>query len=220
MKIDFISDTEYLVSGVHIKDFANERFCIFDFEATGINHEVDNITQIGAVFFEGNSILTDKTFNTYIKPLKPIPEAVERYTGIYNSEIQGAPTIKEIYHEFVEFTKDTILVTHAGYEFDLPLLRRECKRNKLIMINNRVIDTKALFSFLYPDVKEIIWRDYLINFYQIDDKDLKRHDALGDSILIGRIFQRLLREFKDRKLQDIHFEKPVWVKRFQTKPLV
>jgi DNA polymerase-3 subunit epsilon len=120
----------------------------------------------------------------------------------------------------VEFTKDTILVTHAGYEFDMPLLRNECERNNLKFLNNVVLDTKALFTLLHPEVSEIIWTDYLIKYYEINDQDLKRHDALGDSILIGRIFRRLLQEFRYRETTDIDFTKPVIVKRFQTKPLV
>ena len=220
MKLKFISDTEYTVSGVQIKDFSQQRFCIFDFEATGINHEEEYITQIGAVLFENNAIQYDKTYRTYIKSPKPIPAAVENFTGIYNSDIEAAPTISESYQDFVEFTQDAILVTHAGYEFDLPLLKKECIRNNLPMIHNRILDTKALFSFLHPDVSDIIWTDYLIKYYQINDKDLKRHDALGDSILIGRIFIQLLQEFRERSMTHIEFEHPVLVKRFQTKPLV
>lgn len=215
MKLEFISDTHYEVSGIQIKDFSHKRFCIFDFEATGINHDEEYITQIGAVIFEN----TEKTFNTYIKSPKPIPEAVEKFVGVTNSQIETAPTLSEIYNEFVEFTKDTILVTHAGYEFDLPLLKNECSRNNLPYIPNQVLDTKALFTYLHPEVSEIIWTDYLIKYYQINDKDLKRHDALGDSMLIGRIFQRLLGELEERNMTDIEFDEPIKVMRYQIKPL-
>ncbi|XEC96549.1 PolC-type DNA polymerase III [Paenibacillus tarimensis] len=219
MKMQFISDTDYTVSGVHIKDFSRQRYCIFDFEATGINHEEEYITQVGAVIFENNIIQRDKSFCTYIKSPKPIPEAVERFTGICNKDLQDAPTLSEIYSDFVEFTKDAVLVTHAGYEFDLLLLEKECERNNLPMIENQVLDTKALFSFLHPEINEIIWTDYLIRHYQINDKDLRRHDALDDSILIGRLFQCILQEYEKRNLTDIHFAEPVKVKRFQIKPL-
>src|SRR5690606_1959194 len=109
-----------------------------------------------AVFLENNFIQTGKSFNSYIKSPKPIPEAVEKFTGIYNSTIKEAPVLDEIYQDFIDFTQGAILVTHAGYEFDLPLLRKECQRNHLPMMNNIVLDTKALFSFLYPEVDEII----------------------------------------------------------------
>ncbi|PWV87631.1 DNA polymerase-3 subunit epsilon [Paenibacillus cellulosilyticus] len=220
MEMKFISNTEYIISGVNIKDIEKQRFCIFDFESTGINHETEYITQIGAVIIENGCILENKTFNTYIKSPKPIPEAVERFTGIYNSDLEDAPFFKDKYNAFLEFTKDCIVVTHAGYEFDLPLLLNECKRNNLQMLTNISLDTKALFSYLHPEVKEIIWTDYLIKYYNIHDKDLRRHDALGDSILIGRIFLRILEEFQARDIKDIEFNDPVVVKRFEIIPMV
>ncbi|MGG4146875.1 3'-5' exonuclease [Paenibacillus algorifonticola] len=215
MEIKMISDTEYTVSGVSIKDIVKQRYCVFDFESTGINHETEHITQIGAVIIENNCIQESKTFNTFIKSPKPIPKSVEQFTGIYNTQLENAPLFKDQYHDFLEFTKDSILITHAGYEFDLPLLLNECKRNELPMITNTCIDTKALFSYLYPEVTEIIWTDYLIKYYNIQDKDLRRHDALGDSILIGRIFLRIIEELQARNINDIEFIDPVIVKRFQ-----
>lgn len=219
MIIDFISDTEYLVSGVTLEDIQNQRYCVFDFEATGIDHESEYITQIGAVLIEGNKILEEKTFNTYIKSPKKIPEAVERFTGVYNKYLENAPTVTQTYKEFQRFTKDTILVTHAGYEFDLPLLNRECQRNNLDMLTNKCLDTKALFSYLYPEIKDIIRTDFLVKYYGIKNDDLRRHDALDDSKLIARIFVTLLKEFKNRGKSNIDFSDPVKVKRFEIIPM-
>lgn len=149
------------------------------------------------------------------QPLKPIPEAVERFTGIYNLYVEHAPRFNEVYSGFIDFIKDSVLVTQAGYEFDLPLLRNECKRLTFPMMNICCLDTKALFTYLHPVIDCIISTDYLIKYYKIDDRDLKRHDALGDSILIGRIFLSILGEFQARNLHDIHFKDEVVVKRFQ-----
>lgn len=220
LEVQNISDTEYVVSGVSIKNIAKQRFCVFDFEATGINHETEHITQIGAVIIENGVILEHKAFNSYIKSPKPIPEAVERYTGIYNTDLEDAPSLMDKYSEFLDLSKDCILVTHAGYEFDLPLLSNECKRNHLPMLTNPCLDTKALFSYLHPEIKEIVWTDYLIQYYNVHDEDLRRHDALGDSILISRIFLKILEEFQGRGITDIEFKDPVLVKRFKIIPLV
>jgi DNA polymerase III epsilon subunit family exonuclease len=215
-----ISETEYAVTGVTVNNIQAQRYSVFDFEATGINHETKHITQIGAVIIENGCIQETKTFNTYIKSPKPIPEAVERFTGVYNTYLEDAPSITDIYDEFLAFTKDSILVTHAGYEFDLPLLANECERNNLITLTNLCLDTKALFSYLHPDIKDIIWTDYLIKYYNVNDKDLRRHDALGDSILIGRIFLKILEEFENRNFKDIIFQDDVLVQRFKIIPMV
>ncbi|TVX94381.1 PolC-type DNA polymerase III [Paenibacillus agilis] len=181
MEIKMISDTDYAVSGVAIHNFRAQRYCVFDFESTGINHETEHITQIGAIIIENNRIQTTRTFNSYVQSPKPIPEAVEQFTGVYNTYLEGAPVLKDIYREFAAFTEGCVLITHAGYEFDLPLLRYECARNHLPMLTNPCIDTKALFSYLHPDVDDIIWMDYLIKRYEIYTEDCRRHDALGES---------------------------------------
>lgn len=219
MKIDYISDTEYVVSELFVDDIVNQRYCVFDFEATGIIPETEHITQIGAIIIEHGRIQETRTFNTLVKSPKPIPEPVERHTGIYNDDIAYAPLLHEVYDDFLAFAGDCILVTHAGYEFDLPLLAKECRRSGLPMILNKCLDTKALFSYLHPEIEAIIWTDYLIKHYEVSDRDLKRHDALADSILIGRIFLRMMEEFLARDIRSIAFKDHVRVKRFQVVPL-
>lgn len=219
MEIRFLSDLEYAVSGLAVNEILKQRYCVFDLESTGIHHETDHITQVGAVIIENGIVQESQTFNSYVQPLKPIPEAVERFTGIYNTNVERAPRLNEVYSRFIDFMKDCVLVTQAGYEFDLPLLRTECKRFGLPMMNMCCLDTKALFSYLHPEIDYIISTDYLIKYYKVNDRDLKRHDALGDSILIGRIFLSILEEFQARNLHDIHFKEEVVVKRFQITPL-
>lgn len=97
-------------------------------------------------------------------------------------------------------------MTQAGYEYDIPLMIKECERNNLFMFEAKFIDTKALFTYLHPEVTEIISTNFLIEYYKIDDHDIKRHNALGDSILIGRIFKCLLDECVRRRIDNIRFE--------------
>ncbi|MBB3110103.1 DNA polymerase III epsilon subunit-like protein [Paenibacillus phyllosphaerae] len=161
-----------------------------------------------------------RTFNSYVQSPKPIPEPVERFTGVYNSYLVDAPVLADIYEQFVQFTEGCVLVTHAGYEFDLPLLRMECERNNLKMLSNRCLDTKALFTYLYPDNPNILTTNYLVHHYGIDDSSLKRHDALDDSKLIAKLFLRLLEEFKARNINDFILDKPIQVRRFEIIPMV
>lgn len=43
MKIDMVSETEYIVSGLIIERIQTQKFCVFDLEATGPNEEEDQI---------------------------------------------------------------------------------------------------------------------------------------------------------------------------------
>jgi DNA polymerase III, alpha subunit (gram-positive type) len=86
-------------------------------------------------------------------------------------------------------------------------------------IKEPVIDTKALYTYLYPDVSEIVSTNYLIRQLGIYDQDIRRHRALGDSILIARIFLKLLEECNARGLQSISFD-DLQVKRVKLDPLL
>lgn len=86
MKIIVISEDEYLVTDIYVKNIYAQKYCLFDLEATGPNANEDSITQVGAVVINSSGKV-EKTFEALIKPFKPIPEPIERLTGIKNSEL-------------------------------------------------------------------------------------------------------------------------------------
>ncbi|MFC7679196.1 PolC-type DNA polymerase III [Paenibacillus sp. GCM10028914] len=219
MMVRMLSEQAYKVNGLNIQHIQNQKFCVFDLEATGIQVETERIIQIGAVCMNKEGLFPEETFNTYVKPAKPIPQEIETLTGIYNGDVEHAPRLKEVYGSFLDFADGCILVTHAGYEFDLPLLQRECTRLGLTVPANPCIDTKALFTYLHPEVQDIISTDFLLHYYGLDGKGIQRHDALGDSLLIGQIFLEMLRELETRNIEHLEFNQPLVVKRFQLPPL-
>ncbi|MCM3625747.1 3'-5' exonuclease [Paenibacillus glycanilyticus] len=219
MKIINISDTEYSIEGLSVSHLLSKRYCAFDLEATGPNQDEEHITQMGAVIIENNQIVINKSFNSLVKSPKQIPQLIEKLTGIKNDEMKRAPVFSSVYQRFIEFINGCVLVTQAGYEFDYPLLNKECQRNNLLMFDNVALDTKVLFSFLHPEVQERITTNYLIDFYNINDSDIKRHDALGDSVLIARIFIKLLEELKVRNINEVIIDEPIIIKKVQLSPL-
>jgi DNA polymerase-3 subunit epsilon/DNA polymerase-3 subunit alpha (Gram-positive type) len=106
------------------------------------------------------------------------------------------------------------MVTQAGYEYDLPMIRRHCRMSSLSFFENRIIDTKALFANLHPELFEVFSTDYLVRYYQIETNDIKRHDALGDCALISRILDHILMEYKERNIRSFHIKEGLTVKRF------
>ncbi|MFS0870390.1 PolC-type DNA polymerase III [Paenibacillus xylanilyticus] len=196
------------------------KFCIFDFEATGPNEQEDQITQIGAIILEGETGRVKSKFKKLVKPSKQIPEVIEELTGIKNIDVKQASDLAETFQDFIKFSEGTILVTQAGYEYDWPLLVNECKRHNIQMLENIILDTKVLFTFLYPETNEVISTNFLIDFYGINDSDIKRHDALGDSILISRIFYEILKDYEKRDIHEINIEEPLRIKKVQLKKLV
>ncbi|MCR2806912.1 3'-5' exonuclease [Paenibacillus soyae] len=217
MKLIDHSESEYVITDFILEELDKRQYCVFDFEATGPDPVKDSITQIGAVILgQDGSIVT--RYKTLVRPPKPIPEAIEKLTGISNHDVEKAPSFSEIIAGFLAFIKGCVLVTQAGYEYDLPLLTEECRRSHTPLDDLAVLDTKALFTYLHPEVSAIVSTNFLIQHYVIPDADIQRHDALGDSILIARIFNKIIEECSDRGIRDIRFDS-LKVKKVQLPPL-
>ena len=190
MKITFISAEEYELRDFRFDLLANRDFVVFDLEGTGPDAERDSVTQFGAVRL-GNEA---QTFESLVKPWRPIPPKIEELTGVTNERVGEAESFSVVFERFREFCGDAVLVTQCGYEYDFPLLDRECERAGIARLENTGLDTKAIFALLHPDRSEIFSTDFLSDYYQIDRREFQRHDALGDARLIARIFQAELKE--------------------------
>lgn len=215
MNLTFLSSEYYKVDKLHISGLGRRVYCVFDLEGTGIDYTKEYITQIGAIRIERGATADGGSFSSLVRSPKPIPPAIEQLTGITNADMSGAPEFPEVYKEFLRFASDAILVTQAGYEYDMHLLKKQCGLSGLPMMNNPIIDTKALFTNIHPEIDKVVSTDYLLNYYSIDASDVPRHDALGDSVLIGRILIRILDEYRERGIDELDLTRGLTVKRFQ-----
>jgi DNA polymerase III epsilon subunit-like protein len=134
--------------------------------------------------------------------------------------VANAPPFPEAYRSFRGYAANRVLVTQCGYEFDGPLLASECGRHGLDPPDCPMLDAKALFTYAFPEIDEIPSTDFMIRFFGIDDRDLPRHDALGDALLIARIFGRLLAACRERGITEIRITEPLRVKKARLRPLV
>jgi len=217
MKVINLSESEYVINEFSLEEIGTRKFCVFDFEATGPDQLNDFITQIGAVILGKDGLIVEQ-YKTFVRPPKPIPELIEKLTGIFNKDVENARSFSDVIDEFFTFFSGCVLVTQAGYEYDLPLLLEECRRNNKPLEAPLVIDTKALFTYLHPEYTDIVSTNFLINYYMIDDTDIQRHDALGDSILISRIFNKMIDECLDKGIDQIRFDN-LKVKKIKLTPL-
>lgn len=112
MMLRNITETEYVVSNLQINDFQKQQFCIFDLEATGPSPEYDYITQIGAYIFDQEGAAENKEYLTLVKPEIPIPEKIEKLTGITNKDVESARVFSEVYDEFKDFCKDSVSIIY------------------------------------------------------------------------------------------------------------
>ncbi|WP_409345867.1 PolC-type DNA polymerase III [Paenibacillus sp. MBLB4367] len=212
MDIHYLSGTEYLVKDIYVDRIHDRPFCIFDLEGTGIFVEKEYITQFGAIIYQNGKIL--RKFSSLVKSPKLIPESVQQLTGISNDSLAHAPAFADVYRQFLDFCGKAVLVTQAGYEYDLPMLKKHCRMSNLSLFENPVIDTKALFAKIHPELFDVFSTDYFVRHYHIETNDIKRHDALGDCILISRIFEQILIEYEQKDIHEFNVNEALTVKRF------
>lgn len=113
-----------------------------DIETTGLQVEMEGITEIGAVKFRGAEQIA--TFQTLVNPRRPLPYRIQRLTAITPQMIADAPTIDAVAPGLREFIGGWPLVGH-NVGFDASFLRRHG-----IAERNPLIDTFELASMLLP----------------------------------------------------------------------
>ncbi|NLM44655.1 MAG: PolC-type DNA polymerase III [Clostridiales bacterium] len=119
--------------------FDNE-YVVFDIETTGLNNVNDRITEIGAVLIKNKKIVS--TFSSLINPGIPIPEKIQKLTGITNEMVSSAPYIEEILPKFLNFVGDRPLVAHNAM-FDVGFIKYKASLLGL-SVNNPILDTLQL----------------------------------------------------------------------------
>ena len=79
-----------------------------------------------------------------------------------------------------------MLIAQCGFEYDFELPENEIARNNLESLTKMKMDTKVLFAALHPEIKNTTFStDFLLKYYNINQTDVQRHRALGDSLLIS-----------------------------------
>ena len=131
-----------------------------------------------------------------------------------------APKLEEVLQKLWNLYHDFIWTAQCGFEFDFPILQNNIKRLGITYFNPKMIDTKVIFAYLHPEINSTFSTDFLKKYYKVKFTDLKRHDALGDSILIGRVLQKMLNDFIRIKGHNLIIKRPIVIKKFVPKPLI
>lgn len=218
MRIEFTTADTYELSGFVFQKFAGKRYVVFDVEATGPDQNADSVTQIGAIVVDGHRMCMTASYMSLVKPWQSIPEKIEALTGVTNERVATAPGFAEAWAGFKTFCSDAVLVTQCGYEFDFPILDHECVRVNTPRLMTPRLDTKVIFALLHPEMTETFSTNFLCDYYGIDRSPFKRHDALGDSNLIARIFLAEMEEAKQLGIDALSAD-GIRIKRFILPPL-
>lgn len=149
-------------------------FTIIDLETTGLDPTFDEIIEVGAIKVR-NGDVTD-TFSSLVKPEKEVDAFITEITGITNEMLADAPSISEIFPDFLSFVSNDIIVGH-NVNFDINFVYDTNSKLYNQYFSNSFTDTLRLSRRLLPELEHHRLKD-LINHFEIDIE--RQHRSLDD----------------------------------------
>jgi DNA polymerase-3 subunit epsilon len=147
----------------------------FDLETTGINITQDRIIEIGMIKMMPNGEVSKKS--NVLNPTIPIPLESSLIHGIYDGDVQGKPTFKEVAKEYAKFLEGADLGGFNILKFDIPMLVEEFLRNgvEFDFSRKKIIDAQKIFHFMEKRTLSAAYKFYC-------DKDIQSaHTAEADA---------------------------------------
>ncbi|HTO70501.1 MAG TPA: 3'-5' exonuclease [Myxococcota bacterium] len=196
LRIAPVSDELYAVSDLHIDALSKQRIWLFDLEATGLDTTRERVTQIAGCMFENGQIREDTAFTSFVWPGEgiEIPKVVQELTGITLDKLQGAPAFPEAWRSHLAAARGAdFWLGQSVFEFDVPLLEAEFARHRLPQELPATLDSVVLATWLLGPPEERWSTSRLLARFAVDTVGLRRHDALDDVKILGRLLQPMIR---------------------------
>lgn len=132
----------------------------FDLETTGVNVSADRIVEISIlkVFPDGSEAVKTLKLNPGI----PIPLESSLFHGIYDEDVQHAPTFKDVAVEIADFIGDADLAGYNSNKFDIPVLMEEFIRAEVdfSLEGRHFIDVQNIFHQMEQRTLKAAYRFY------------------------------------------------------------
>ncbi len=152
---------------------------MLDTETTGLS-ATDEIVQIGIVDSDGATVL-----NQLIKPTIPIPAGASAIHGVYDRDVAGAPSFKQIYIQLSALLAGQVVVAY-NMDFDWRMLQQTAARYRLpdLRIGKRDCAMKQYARFKgvrHANGRNYTWHKLGNAVRQEGLLVAKAHDALDDA---------------------------------------
>jgi DNA polymerase III subunit epsilon len=170
------------------RPLASLAYTVFDTETTGLSPSAgDEIVSIGAVRLVNGRLLTQEVFEQFVDPGRAMTAEASRITGIDSTMLDGQPMLARVLPAFHEFCADTVLIAHNA-SFDMRFLRLK-EQATGVHFDQPVLDTLLLSAVIHPDF-ELHSLEAIVARMGVNP--IGRHTALGDAIMTGEAFLRML----------------------------
>lgn len=182
------------------RDLGELSYTVFDTETTGLYPDNgDRIISIGAVRIVNGRLLHSDTYERLVDPGRSVPAQSTAVHGLTTAMVRGQPSIDVVLPTFDRFSAETVLVGHnAG--FDMQFLALERQRVGLPAAQPIVLDTLLLDAAVHPDHDEHSL-EAIAGRLGVDV--LGRHTALGDALVTGEVFIRLVAVMRSRGIRTL-----------------
>jgi len=117
----------------------------FDLETTGINTASDRIVEISVLKVDPGG--KEDLLTMRINPEMPIPKKASEIHGIYDADVEDAPTFKQMARNLAHFIEGCDLAGYNCNRFDIPILAEEFLRAGMDvnLKKRKVVDVQVIF---------------------------------------------------------------------------
>ena len=161
---------------------APAEFVALDTETNGYGGDLCEMTEVGAVLVGGGEL--HETYDSLVRVERPLSRGIQRFTGITQGMVDGAPPPEEVLPEIAELLEGRVLLAHNA-RFDVGVLRQAFERAGLDWPKPPVICTVALARRLAPLVRKRGLAS-LAGSLGIEVDEV--HRALPDALTCARVF--------------------------------
>lgn len=167
-----------------VRSLRKGTFAIVDTETTGMSATYGQIIEIGILRVENGEVV--KTFNSLIKPGRPISHTIMGITGITNEELEDAPTFEDVAEEVFDLLDEAILVAHNA-RFDYSFIKAEFARLEQ-RYTAKTLCTVKLSRRMFPE-QAYHNLDSVIEAHNLTCK--ARHRAFDDAEVLWQFFNAI-----------------------------
>ena len=163
-------------------------YTAFDTETTGLEPSAgDEIISIGAVRIVNGRLLKSEVFEQLVNPRRALARESAAVHGIGAEALEGQPLIEQVLPSFHRFCEDSVLVAHNA-AFDMRFLQLK-EASSGVRFTQPVLDTLLLSAAVHPS-----HADHRLESIaeRLGVRVIGRHTALGDALLTGEVFLKLL----------------------------
>ncbi len=163
----------------------------FDLETTGTNIVTDRIVEISYLKVHPNGMEESKTI--VVNPERPIPAEASAVHGIYDKDVENAPTFKEVAKTVATDFEGADIAGFNSNRFDVPLLAEEFLRVgvDVDMSKRKFVDVQTIFHKREQRTLSAAYKFYC-------EKDLENaHSAEADTMATYEVLKAQLDKYPD-----------------------